>query len=287
MILITGSTGMFGGRVLECLLRSKAPVRGLTRSQDKAATIRSRGAEAVVGDLDEPETLPAALRGVDRVFLVSAMDEHIARRETNLIRAAAASGVRQVVKLFGAVRHRGDRLTSLHEASIEALRSSGLGWALVSPNTVMESNLLPLAGTIKSASTFFGAAGEGAIGMVAADDCADAAATVLTGDVAAHHGQNYEITGPEALTFGAIAARFSRVLGRRVTYQDMAVEELGRMLVEEAGFPAATIEMDVLCHARAFRRGDADLVTDTYRRLTGREPTSVDAFLQAHWAEFA
>jgi hypothetical protein len=62
------------------------------------------------------------LRGVDRAFLVTAMDEHIARRETNLIRAAAASGVRQVVKLFGAVRHRGDRLVSLHEASIEALR---------------------------------------------------------------------------------------------------------------------------------------------------------------------
>src|SRR5262249_11535534 len=129
MILITGATGMFGGRVLERLLRSKVSVRGLTRSADKAATIQSRGAEAVGRDPDEPQTLPAALRGVERVFLVSAMDEHIARRETNLIRAATASGVRQVVKLFGAVRHRGDRLIRLHEASIEALRSSGLGWA--------------------------------------------------------------------------------------------------------------------------------------------------------------
>src|SRR5262249_2367603 len=81
MILIAGAGGMFGGGVRECLLKLGAPGRGLPRSADRAATIRSRGAEAAVGDLDEPDSLPAALRGVDRVFLVSAMDEHIARRE--------------------------------------------------------------------------------------------------------------------------------------------------------------------------------------------------------------
>jgi uncharacterized protein YbjT (DUF2867 family) len=282
MILVTGATGMFGGQVLDALLERKAPVRGLTSAASKAPALQAKGAEAAVGNMDKPETLAAALKGVERVFLVSPMDMHVAEREINVINAAKAVGVRQIVKLFGAVRHRGDQLASLHRESIEALQASSLGWALISPNTTMESNLLTMAPAILSLDTIYGAAGDGAMGMVAVGDCARAAAVVLTGDLETHHGKNYEITGPEVLTFTDIAKRFSRILGRPIAYQDMPIEAFGELLVKEAGFPAESVEIDVLCHHRAFRRGDADLVTDTYKCLTGLTPMTVDEFIAAH-----
>ncbi len=282
MILVTGATGMFGGRVLEALRARGAAVRGLTHSHEKVLPLTDLGVEAAMGDLDHPESLRAALIDVERVFLVTPMDDQIARREANLIEAAKRAGVRQVVKLFGAVRHRGDALVSQHEASIQRLRESPLAWTLISPNTVMESNLLPHAPTIRASATFYGAAGDGRIGMVAADDCALAAATVLTGDMSAHHQQNYEITGPEAITLAEVAERMSRILGRTIRYVDLPVEEFGEMLIEQAGFPRDSIEIAVLCHFRAFRRGDADLVTHTFEQLTGRRPTSIDQFIEAH-----
>jgi len=277
---------MFGGRVMETLLAQGARVRALTHSPEKAQQLAAKGAEPAVGNMDHPETLSEVLQDVERVFLVSPMDTQISNREVNLIDAAQAAGVRQVVKLFGAVRHHGDTLVSHHEAAIERLRQSRLAWTLVSPNTVMESNLLPQAATIRENNTIYGAAGDGRIGMVAADDCALAAATVLTGDMAAHHQQNYEITGPEAITFAEIAERMSRILGRAIQYVDMPVDEFGEMLVEQVGYPRDTIEIDVLCHFRAFRRGDADLVTHTFEQLTGRRPTSVDQFIEANRSVF-
>ncbi len=277
---------MFGGAVLEHLLVGGNPTRALTHSSSKADQLRSRGVDAAVGDLDSADTLVDALRDVERVFLVSPMDEWIERREIALIDAARRANVGHIVKIFGAVRHQGDALATRHERSIEHLQASGINWTLVSPNTVMESNLFPAAETIRTMGTLFGAAGDGRIGMVALDDCARAAATVLTGDVSLHSGQNYEITGPEALTFADIAARFSSILGRPVVYQDMPVDDFGQMLVEEAGFDPATIETDVLCHFRAFRRGDADLVTDTFTQLTGRPATHLDAFITTHRARF-
>jgi len=286
MILVTGATGMFGGRVLEALLARGVRVRALTHSPDKAQRLAAMGAEPAVGNLDHPETLPEVLQGVERVFLVTSMDRQITKREINLIDAAQATGVRQVVKLYGAVRHHGDELDQLHLASIEHLRQSRLAWTLISPNTVMETNLFPQAANIRERNTMYGAAGEGRIGMVAAGDCGLAAATVLTGDLAAHHQQNYEITGPEAITFGEIAARMSKILGREIKYEDMEVEEFGKLLIEYAGYSRDTIEIDILCHFRALRRGDADLVTHTFEQLTGKRPTSIDEFIEANRSQF-
>lgn len=286
MILVCGATGMFGGQVLAHLLQLGAPVRGLTSTAAKRSQLAAQGADVAFGNLDKPSTLPPALEGVERVFLVSPMDDRIEVREKNMIAAAEAAGVRQVVKLFGAVKHRGDALVTQHERSIEALQATALSWTLVSPNTVMETNLLPQASTIHAEGKIYAAAGEGRIGMVALQDCARAAATVLTQPIEKHHGQNYEITGPEALTFADIAAVFSRVLEREITYVDMPVENFGQLLVQEAGFPADRIETDVLCHMRAFRRGDANVVTDTFSQLTGLPSTTLESFIRQHRERF-
>jgi hypothetical protein len=50
--------------------------------------------------------------------------------------------VRRVAKLYGAVRHDGDPVDVLHQAGIDAVKASGLSWALVSPSSVMETSLL-------------------------------------------------------------------------------------------------------------------------------------------------
>jgi uncharacterized protein YbjT (DUF2867 family) len=73
VILVLGATGMFGGRIARGLVDADQPVRALVRNPDRAADLSAAGADVAVADFDRPETLPPALEGVERVFLVSPM----------------------------------------------------------------------------------------------------------------------------------------------------------------------------------------------------------------------
>lgn len=285
MILILGATGMFGSRVLRETAARGAPVRALVHSSTLASQVEGEGIEVAVGDLDEPDTLDGAFAGVDTAFFVSPMDDRLQVREANALRAAEGAGVRRVVKLYGAVRHHGDPLDALHLASIEAIRASGLAWALVSPNSVMETSLLNQAGAIQHANALFGCAGDGKVGLVAADDVARAAAVVLTEHD--ESGANYELTGPAAVTMAEMAATLSEVLGRTITYHDMPEQDFRRLLVEQVGVPEDDVDIQVMLHFAAWKRGDADLVTDTYRELTGQAPTGLAEWATAHREAFA
>jgi len=273
MVLILGATGMFGNRVLRETAARGAPVRALVHSPARARELETAAVEVAIGDLDEPDSLAGAFEGVDAVFIVSPMDERIELRERNALRAAQQAGVRRVVKLYGAVRHHGDALDALHRASVEAIRQSGLSWALISPNSVMETSLLSQADAVKQAGALFGCAGGGRIGLVAADDVARAAAVVLT--ERDESGVNYELTGPKAVTMTEMAATISDAVGREIGYVDMPEDDFRKLLVEQAGVPEDVVDVQVMLHFAAWKRGDADLVTDTYRELTGKAPTGL------------
>jgi uncharacterized protein YbjT (DUF2867 family) len=249
----------------------------MTRSEESADRVTRGSVEGVVGDMDRPETLVPLVDRAERIFLVSPMSPSIAAREQAVIAAATKADVRHVVKLYGAVVHDGDPLDEQHQAVISALRECGLPWTLVSPQTVMETNLIGQAEQIRAEGRMYGSAGDGRLGIVAADDCARAAAVVLSSDVADYTGRNLKITGPEALTFTDIAACMSRALGRQIEYIDMSESEFAEGLIA-AGYPEADLDMQILCHFRQMRNGNAELVTDTFREVVGEDPTSMEAW---------
>ena len=71
-ILAVGAAGKFAGLVVPQLVERGAMVRGLTEDPSHADAIRGNGAsEVAVGDLNDMDSLRAALEGVDRVFYIS------------------------------------------------------------------------------------------------------------------------------------------------------------------------------------------------------------------------
>lgn len=102
-ILVTGATGAQGGGVAHHLLqRGKFSVRGLTRNpnSEKAQALRSARAEVVKGDLEDPESLRAALKGCYGCFGVTNFWEHFAReldQGKNLVDAVRDSDVEHFV----------------------------------------------------------------------------------------------------------------------------------------------------------------------------------------------
>ena len=108
-ILVTGATGYVGGRLVPQLVESGHDVRCLTRSPEKLAAVSWADRVTVVkGDALEPESLTAAVEGVDAVYYLvhsigtghsfEATDREAA---TNVAEAAAAAGVGRIVYLGG------------------------------------------------------------------------------------------------------------------------------------------------------------------------------------------
>lgn len=98
-VLVCGATGTTGSAVLGELNAADLAVRAVTRSQESADRLRRSGAAAVVADLGEPATLPAALADVDAVYLAYPASPDLPEHEGNLARAAADAGAGHLVKL--------------------------------------------------------------------------------------------------------------------------------------------------------------------------------------------
>ncbi|MCP4196749.1 MAG: NmrA family NAD(P)-binding protein, partial [Proteobacteria bacterium] len=72
-VLVVGATGQQGGAVARVLLNKGHSVRALTRSADSkgASYLSAIGAELMVGDLMDPQSLKRAVEGVNSVFMVT------------------------------------------------------------------------------------------------------------------------------------------------------------------------------------------------------------------------
>ena len=90
MILVVGATGQVGGPAVAELLERRASLRALVRSSEKGRDLARRGVELAIGDLEDIDSLISALRGVESVLLVSAIDpRRSSSRETSLRRRVA------------------------------------------------------------------------------------------------------------------------------------------------------------------------------------------------------
>ncbi|GAA2490243.1 SDR family oxidoreductase [Streptomyces thermolineatus] len=107
--LVTGATGYIGGRLVPELLAAGHSVRCLARTPAKLRDLPwADDVETVEGDVTRPETLPAALEGIDTAYyLVHALgagkDFELTDREAARAfgRAAREAGVGRIVYLGG------------------------------------------------------------------------------------------------------------------------------------------------------------------------------------------
>jgi uncharacterized protein YbjT (DUF2867 family) len=278
VILVATGGGLFGSRLLRLLIAADVPVRALAHSRHTADELEALGADVVVADLDDPATVAPALGDADQLFLSTPMHPALARRETSLLDLAARAGVRHVVKISGAARRGGHPLTRSHAEVATALRSSGLAWTLLSPSLTMETALLPQLDDVRRTGILWGAAGDGRVALMGADDVARAAMVVLAEP--GFDGTDVELTGPEALSFPELAERLGPALGTTVRYRDVDESQLAGHLLA-AGVPAARIDLEALVYFAAIRDGGAGHVTGEVERLTGSRPVPLERFLSA------
>ena len=135
MILVTGAAGLNGTALVRTLSAKGIAVRALVRNAAKAAPLAALpNVEIVVADMARPETLSAALAGIDRAMLNSSADPAMLEVQLSFIAAAAKAGVKHVVKLSGIMPELDSpfRFARMHGEIEKRLEASGSFNAMVS-----------------------------------------------------------------------------------------------------------------------------------------------------------
>ena len=225
MYLIAGSTGYVGSSLADELARRGAEVRCMARSPERAEGRFDGRCEVVRGDVLEPETLDAALDGVELAYyLVQSMgrggDGDFAERDRrgarNFAEAAARQGVSRVVYLGGLGEGRSEHLRSRHETA-EALASTEIPLTYFRAAIVIGSgseSLRTIAFLVKRLLAMVTPIWtETRTQPIAARDVV--AYLAAAPDVPASAGREIEIGGREVTTYGELLDRAAEAQGVR------------------------------------------------------------------------
>lgn len=279
MMLVTGATGTAGSEVVRALLERDQRVRAFVRDPKRARERLGDAVELAVGDFADPGSVGAALDGVEGMVLSCADDPRRVQWETSAIDAAAAAGVRRIVRLSAVGAEPGAPVAfwDWHGQIDQHLRASQIP-AVILHSTFFMSNLLAAAAQVARQASIYAPAGEAAIAMIDPRDVGAAAAAALTG--ASQDGQTYVLTGPESITHEQVAADLSAATGREVRFVNIS-DEVARQGILGAGLPELVAEQMVRIYQQ-LRQGVAEQVTGTIEALTGRPPRSFAAFARDH-----
>jgi NAD(P)H dehydrogenase (quinone) len=276
VVLVIGSTGQVGQRIAAELDRDPQGVRAryAARKPEQIDALRAQGREAVLLDLDDPRSFPAALAGVDRVYLLTGYTVAMLAQSKTLVDAAVKAGVEHIV-------HQGvfankdvtDPHFAWHQMIETYIEASGVQWTHLHPNVFMDS-LLPPTSMKDDAFTVYW--GDRRVGWIAAADIASVAATVLRQGPKRHGGKDYWLStdvasGPE------VADILSQAWGREIRCTVQGPDQFAEMIANtpsmEPWYANANVEF-----ARQVidgRMGYIGTVRDDVEIVTGRPSLSL------------
>ncbi len=268
-ILLTGGSGFVGSNVLPSLIDAGHRVVALVhrpesgeRMLGRLAPARRAAVELRTGDVTRPETLPAALAGVDAVVHLVAIardlnggsDLRLVNTEgtRNLVEAARAAGVRRFVH-EGAMGVEDD--PALHYASSKAkaeriVTESGLDWTILRPSLMWgpgDGFFNIVADLVRVSPGIVPVPGDGTSRFQPFAVADMARALCLTLERSATIGRSYDLGGPRYWTYREITEEVLRALGRRRLIVPMPVPLISLVAgVSEAihlPFPVATDQL--------------------------------------------
>ncbi|HYJ77979.1 MAG TPA: NmrA family NAD(P)-binding protein [Longimicrobiaceae bacterium] len=214
--LVLGGTGTVGSAVVNGLLERGEAVSVLTRSPDRAETL-PQGADAVIGDLQDPATYEHVFAGVERLFLLNAVAATELQEGLAALNEAQRVGVRRLVYLSVHDADAGPHIPHFaSKVAIElAIKASGIPYTVLRPNNFYQNDVW-YRDAIVDYGVYPQPLGGAGVSRVDVRDIAAAAVNALT--QAGHENRTYALVGPEALTGEGTARAYGEALGREVRY---------------------------------------------------------------------
>src|SRR3954447_18907110 len=234
-ILVTGAAGRVGavGRtVAELLLKQGKTVRAMVRTDDeRARALRDMGAQVVVGDLLDLDSMHRAITGCETMYFGMSVSDTYLAATVNAAAVAKHHGVTAFVNMsqmtlaqMSITQSTPSPQHKLHWLAQQDLNWSGLPVVHVRPTVLLEGFFLILTpDSVRESDQIRLPFGDGKTSPVAVEDVARVVAAVLA-NPQPHIGKVYHLTGPQSENMHFFAREYSKALGRRITFADIPVE---------------------------------------------------------------
>jgi len=302
-VLVTGAAGRVGGvgrALVEGLRRHGLSVRALVRTDDeRAAALRSTGAEVIIGDLTNTTDVARALKGCRRAYLgLSVSPQYL---EATVVFAAVAREMACLDLLVNMSQMTVSQMSLLemtdsaqqrqHWLAEQVLNWSGLPVVHVRPTVFLEHPffLKWAADSISRDGTIRLPIGAARTSPISVRDVVEVFETILIGDAAAHIGKMYELTGPCPQDMNTIANDYAAALGKPVKYVDEPFEQWQAR--EIFGPNKMTEQFDHLKNhmvtmAKLHAAGRYDRLSHDFEVVTGHAPRTVRQFVEENKSSF-
>ena len=291
-ILVTGATGTVGSEIVKLLLlRSSAKgdrggkeedvvIKAAARSANNSAFEKFGGVQVVELDYDKPDTLSSALRGVDKLFLLTPFQSNMVDLTSNLVDEAKKDGVKYIVKqsVIRADAQPGITPTRLHRQAERIIEESGIPFTFLRPNFFMQNFITFYSHSIKTQGSFYVPAEDAKTSFVDVRDIAGVAVQALISKNGRdkHTGMAYDITGDKAISYGQAAEILSSEIGKKVNYVNISDEDARRGM-KETGADDWTINSTIE-YFEITRAGYLSDISPVVEQVTGNKPITFTQF---------
>ncbi|MFI8192466.1 NAD(P)H-binding protein [Streptomyces sp. NPDC085946] len=277
IVLITAATGNAGPHAAAHLLEAGARVRALVLPDDPNAGRLPEGVEIHHGDLGDPDSLDAALEGVDGVFLmwpffslpVDTAPAVLKKIEATARRVAFVSSVGVHIGL--------EPVDNNCHAYIEhLLERTSLEWTFLRM-TGFHCNAMAFAEQIRNGDVVRYPYGAATRTPVHESDLAAVGAEALTSD--GHGRKKYLVSGPEELSQAAQVRIIGEVTGRDLRWQDIP-RDAARQAMVDSGWPAAYVDGSLDYFEALSKEPEAS--SNVVEEVTGRPARTFRSWVVEH-----
>lgn len=281
MIAVTGASGHFGKIAIKELLKEGVKPQDIVafvRDTKKGEEFAKEGIQLRVADYNDPSTLEAALKGIDKLLFISGSEVgQRYRQHKAVIEAAKKNHVKFIAYTSILTADRSPlSLAEEHSKTEEELKNSGIDYAILRNGWYTENYLMGISHALESGK-IYGCAGDARISAATRTDYAQAAVKILLTKAS---GKNiYELAGDNSFTLTEFAQTLTRLSGKPVNYVNLKEEEYAHLL-NQAGLPVGFANMLAETESKA-QKGWLEFKEPTISRIIGHQTTPLDEAIRA------
>ncbi|WP_281616377.1 SDR family oxidoreductase [Flammeovirga sp. SubArs3] len=277
-IAVTSASGQLGAAITKALINEigKENVIAIARTPHKAEHL---GVEVRKGDYNNTDELTMALKGVDKVLLVSGMDEPSKRiqQHRNVIEAAKQNGVEKLVytSIVGDENGTGfNPVVKSNRQTEEDIRHSGLDYVIGRNGIYIEPDL-EYIDTYVSEGEIRNCGGEGKVGYTSRPELGFAYAKMLIEDK--HNGATYNLIG-NLISQQELTNYINSVFGTSLVFNSVSVEDYKNERIKILGEFLGTVIGGIY---EGIRNG-ANEVESHYEKAAGRPHQSPEEMMLSY-----
>ncbi|AYL94314.1 NmrA family NAD(P)-binding protein [Mucilaginibacter celer] len=281
-VLVTGAAGVTGNFAAKRLLKLDIPVRAMVRQHDeRSAALAALGAEIVIGDFGDFDSLRAALHGVESTYFVYPVAPGLLEATALFAEAAKEAGVKLIVNVSQrtALKDAPSHSAQAHWVAERLLDRSGVPVTHLQPTLFMEWPAY-FAQAIKENNLLISPFGAGSkYASINSEDIGRVGAAILA-NPEGHAGKTYPLYGPDELTQPEVASILSEVLGREINYLPVEPEAFSDIIrSSNSPYNTAFNIQHIAAIGDMFRSGEMAGHNNFVEEITGSKPLSFREFI--------